>query len=216
LALAVPCSAQLGVILGMLGTLSLKAAAIWAGVVLGVLLLVGFLSSKIVSGSTGSFILEIPPMRVPRVTNIAVKTMARLEWYIREAVPLFMIATFTLFILSKLGVMMLMIQAGSPVIVGLLGLPEKATEAFFIGFFRRDYGAAGLFALSKQGLLDPIQMVVSMVTITLFVPCVAQFFVTIKERGLKTALMISGFIFPFAFFVGGVLNFLLRYLEVSL
>lgn len=216
LALAVPCSAQLGVILGMLSTLSLKAAAIWAGVVLGVLLLVGFLSSKIVSGSTGSFILEIPPMRVPRVTNIAVKTMARLEWYIREAVPLFMIATFTLFILSKLGVMMLMIQAGSPVIVGLLGLPEKATEAFFIGFFRRDYGAAGLFALSKQGLLDPIQMVVSMVTITLFVPCVAQFFVTIKERGLKTALMISGFIFPFAFFVGGVLNFLLRYLEVSL
>ncbi|MEJ2051297.1 MAG: nucleoside recognition domain-containing protein, partial [Calditrichota bacterium] len=43
LALGVPCSAQLGVILGMLGGLSLGASVIWGGVVVGVLLLVGFL-----------------------------------------------------------------------------------------------------------------------------------------------------------------------------
>jgi ferrous iron transport protein B len=87
---------------------------------------------------------------------------------------------------------------------------------FIVGFLRRDYGAAGLFMLARRGLLDPIQIVVSLVTITLFVPCVAQFFVMIKERGLKTTLAMVAFIFPFAFLAGGILNMILRALGVSL
>ena len=53
-------------------------------------------------------------------------------------------------------------------------------------------------------------------TLTLFVPCVAQFAVTIKERGWKTALAISAFIFPFAFLVGALLNWILTALQVVL
>jgi ferrous iron transport protein B len=49
-----------------------------------------------------------------------------------------------------------------------------------------------------------------LVTITLFVPCVANFFVIIKERGMRTALAITAFIFPFAFVIGGLLNLALR------
>jgi len=96
------------------------------------------------------------------------------------------------------------------VISGILGLPSRATEAFIIGFLRRDYGAAGLFALSKDGLLDPTQTLVSLVTITLFIPCIANFFIIVKERGLRTALWVSAFIFPFAVLVGGSLNWALR------
>jgi ferrous iron transport protein B len=70
--------------------------------------------------------------------------------------------------------------------------------------------------LSKEGLLDPIQIVVSLTVMTLFVPCIANFFMMVKERGIKTALYMAGFIFPFAFGVGGVLNWLLRTFEVSL
>jgi ferrous iron transport protein B len=55
-----------------------------------------------------------------------------------------------------------------------------------------------------------------LVTITLFVPCVAQFFVMLKERGTKATLWIVAFIFPFAFLVGGILNFVLRYFKVAL
>ena len=39
---------------------------------------------------------------------------------------------------------------------------------------------------------------------------------TIKERGFKTALAISGFIFPFAFFTGFIVNNLLKLLGVNL
>ena len=70
--------------------------------------------------------------------------------------------------------------------------------------------------MAKHGELDKIQILVSLITITLFVPCIAQFFVTIKERGLKTALAITGFILPFSFLAGGAVNFILRHFKVSL
>ncbi|MEE9543817.1 MAG: nucleoside recognition domain-containing protein, partial [Thermodesulfobacteriota bacterium] len=104
----------------------------------------------------------------------------------------------------------------SPIVKGFLGLPIEATEAFIVGFLRRDYGAAGLFAMQKDGALDPVQAVVSLVTITLFVPCIANLFIMFKERGFKTTVWMMIFIFPFAFLVGGILNFVLRGLGVSL
>lgn len=216
LALGVPCSAQLGVILGMLGALSFKATLLWGGIVIFVMFLVGFFASKVITGEASDFLLEIPPIRVPRLSNILIKTLVRVEWYLREAVPLFILGTLFLFVLDKVSALAILERIASPVIVGFLDLPAKSTEAFIIGFLRRDYGAAGLFALQKDGLLSPIQVVVSLTTMTLFVPCIANFFMIIKERGLKTAIWMSAFIFPFAVFVGGVLNFILKGLKVSL
>ncbi|MEK7851777.1 MAG: ferrous iron transport protein B, partial [Deltaproteobacteria bacterium] len=188
LALGVPCSAQMGVVLGMLGSVSFTATLIWLGVVISVLLLVGYLASKIIPGAESDFILELPPIRLPQLSNIGIKTMARIEWYLREAVPLFILGTLILFVSDKLGLLTLSEKIAEPLVVGFLGLPIKATEAFIIGFLRRDYGAAGLLVLTRSGQMDSIQVVVSLVTITLFVPCIANFFMIIKEQGLKVAL----------------------------
>jgi ferrous iron transport protein B len=216
LALAIPCSAQLGVILGMLSSLSLKATIIWVLSILIVLFISGYLASKIVPGEKTDFFLEIPPIRLPNITNIIVKTLGRIEWYLKEAVPLFILGTLILFILHKLNLLIFLQNLASPIIVSILGLPEKTTEAFILGFLRRDYGAAGLFTMAQQGLLTPVQSVVSLVTITLFVPCLANFFMIIKERGLKTALFIIGIVFPTALMFGGILNWILRYFKISL
>lgn len=215
LALAVPCSAQLGVILGMLGALSFKATLIWSGSVLATLLFSGYLASKVVRGGKKEFFLEIPPIRKPNFMNIIAKTLGRVEWYLKEAVPLFILGTFILFILHKLNLLAVLESIASPIIVNLLGLPEKTTEAFILGFLRRDYGAAGLFAMAQKGMLTPVQSVVSLVTITLFVPCLANFFMIVKERGIKTASGIIAIVFPAAFLVGGILNWILRTFGVS-
>ena len=82
LALGIPCSAQLGVILGMLSDVGPAATVIWVGIILGVILLVGYLASKVIPGDPSDFILEIPPIRVPQLSNLAIKTMARIEWYL--------------------------------------------------------------------------------------------------------------------------------------
>ncbi|MGO9613827.1 MAG: ferrous iron transport protein B [Dissulfurispiraceae bacterium] len=215
LALAIPCSAQLGVVLGMLSALSLKAAIIWVVSILIVLFVSGSLASKIVSGEKTEFFLEIPPIRLPNLANILVKTVGRVEWYLKEAVPLFILGTFVLFLLDKFNLLTLLGKMASPVIVNLLGLPEETTWTFILGFLRRDYGAAGLFKMSKAGLLTPVQSLVSLVAITLFLPCLANFFMIIKERGVTTALWIVSIVFPTAFLFGGLLNWILHYFNVS-
>lgn len=216
LALGVPCSAQLGVIIGMLASISVLAGLIWAGVVVAVMFAVGFLAARILPGRGSDFIMELPPLRFPRADNIAFKTVARMEWYLKEAVPLFVLGTLVLFIMDRLALISSLEKAVSPVVQGLLSLPADATQAFLVGFLRRDYGAAGLYSLSKSGQMDAVQTLVSLVVITLFVPCIANFFVIVKERGFKTAIAVVGFIFPFAFLVGGLLNLVLRTLHVGL
>ena len=111
----------------------------------------GYLASRVIPGEGSDFILEIPPLRIPLISNVIVKTLARIEWYLKEAVPLFILGTLILFVLHKTEVLTLLERAATPLIVHFLGLPAKVTEAFLIGFLRRDYGAAGLFVLAKRG-----------------------------------------------------------------
>lgn len=212
LALGVPCSAQLGVILGMFSGLPIHYLLIWIFLIVAIIVTVGYLAAKVLPGEGSDFILEIPPLRIPQLSNILVKTLARIEWYLKEAVPLFILGTLILFVLHHTGALAFLEKLSTPLIVHFLGLPAKATEAFIIGFLRRDYGAAGLFLLAKDGVLHANQILVSLVTITLFIPCIAQLFMMIKERGWKKTLVMSAIIFPIAFGVGGMLNFLLRLL----
>jgi len=214
LALAVPCSAQLGVILGMLSGLAPVAAVVWLGTLVGVMFLAGALAARVVPGRKSDFLLEIPPLRIPQPANILVKTGTRIEWYLKEAVWLFIVGTLVLFLLDKSGALRTIERVSSPLIVNWLSLPKEATQAFIIGFLRRDYGAAGLYVMARKGLLDPVQIVVSLVTITLFIPCFANFLMIIKERGLKVGFWIVGFVLPFAFLTGGVLNFVLRHIKI--
>ncbi|MGE5237327.1 MAG: ferrous iron transport protein B [Chloroflexota bacterium] len=216
LALAIPCSAQLGVILGMLGSLSLKATLVWAACILIVLLFTGFLASRLVRGERTEFFLEVPPIRVPNGMNVLIKTLGRVEWYLKEAVPLFVLGTLILFLLHTFNLLHHLEEAASPVIVTLLGLPEKTTESFILGFLRRDYGAAGLFKMAQEGLLTPLQSVVSLVAMTLFIPCLASLFMIIKERGPATALWIIGIVFTAAILFSSAVNWILRYLDVAL
>lgn len=207
LAMVIPCSAQLGVILGMLSAVSFKVFLIWFSMLLFILGLIGFLASKLVPGETSEFLLELPPLRLPQVYNIFSKVKARLIWYLKEAVPLFILGTLLLFLMDKFNWLIKIEDFLSPVVVNFLGLPAKTTEAFIIGFLRRDYGAAGLYALQKQGLLNELQVLVSVLTMTLLVPCVAQFFVMLKERGLKITIFIFFFVLSFAVLAGGAVNF---------
>lgn len=208
MALAIPCSAQLGVVLGLLGGFSFQVVLIWLAAMAAVLLFSGTIAARFVPGRRIPLVTELPPMRLPLLGNVIKKTAARLQWYLVEVIPLFLLGTFIMFVLDRLGVLPAIIRAGEPLVSGWLGLPKEASAAFVMGFLRRDFGATGLFAMGAR--LDPVQAVVGMVTITLFVPCIASVMTIIKEHGLKIAAAIIGVITPFAFLVGGTLNWLLR------
>jgi ferrous iron transport protein B len=211
LSLAIPCSAQLGVMLAMLSPYPFMLA-LWILVIGGVFLLVGYLAAQLTPGQAPVFYMELPPLRLPTVRNVLVKTYTRMEWYLREIIPLFIGASVLIWLGQISGLFDFALRLLTPV-VGWLGLPQETAVAFLFGFFRRDYGAAGLYDL--QNILTPAQMLVAITTMTLFIPCVAQFAVTIKERGWKTALGIAAFILPFALLVGLALNTFLNFLGVS-
>ncbi|MFL6263140.1 MAG: FeoB small GTPase domain-containing protein [Thermoanaerobaculia bacterium] len=216
LALAVPCSAQLGVLLAMMASLSPMAAFAWMGMMIGIVLLVGSLTARAFPGEAGDFILEIPPMRRPQVSNIWRKTLGRLDWYLREVIPLFVVGTGALFLLDKVRALPAIARAGEPLVTGWLGLPKEMSNAFLIGFLRRDFGAVYILdaATGPHPLLSHLQIFVSMVTITLFMPCIANFLMIGKEHGMKTARAMAAFIFPFAFFVGGLVHHLGLWLNI--
>jgi ferrous iron transport protein B len=159
--------------------------------------------------------MELPPLRMPQLGNILRKTLLRVRWYLGEAVPLFLIGTALLFVLSRLGLLTRLTAAAEPLVTGLLGLPRDAAAVFVMGFLRRDYGAAGLFQMSKAGTLDGVQAVVALTVMTLFVPCVANFLMMVKEQGLKAALGILGVVTIIALGTGTVLNAVLRGLHVA-
>ena len=215
LALGVPCSAQLATIMGILGGISFLALVTLFAVVLSQMVFVGFLAARVLSGERSDFVMELPPLRLPRLRNLVTKTLLRVKWYLGEAVPLFLVGTVLLFALDRVGGLDALASAARPIVTGLLGLPPKAAEIFVMGFLRRDYGAAGLFLMARDGSLTHVQAVVALTVMTLFVPCVANFLMIVKERGLRIGLAILAFVTVIAVGTGAVLNVALGVFHVA-
>lgn len=208
LALAIPCSAQLGVILGLLGAHPAALTA-WAGIVLAVMLLAGFLAAHLLPGERPMFYMELPPLRLPSASNVLIKTYTRMVWYFQEILPMFLLASLLIWIGQITGLFSTLIRGLTP-LVRALGLPDQSAVAFLFGFFRRDYGAAGLYDLTKAGALTTHQLAVAAITLTLFLPCIAQFLVMQKERGTRTTLSISALVLLTAFGTGYLSHILLQ------
>jgi len=214
LALTVPCSAQLGVILALLSQEPV-ALFVWTIVMLAIFVGIGFLAGKAIPGESTCFYMEIPPLRIPRPQAILTKTYVRLKWYFGEVLPLFILASVLIWIGKITGLFGILIKGLEPIVTAL-GLPKAAAPTFLYGFFRRDYGAAGMFDLHDSGILSSQQLVVAAVTLTLFMPCIAQLQFMFKERGIKTTIAIASFVILFAFSLGYGLNQLLTIMELSL
>ncbi len=207
LALAIPCSAQLGVILALLSQTP-GALLVWIVSMALLLVLVGILAGRLMPGEAPMFYMELPPMRLPQLSNVLTKTYTRMQWYFLEILPLFILASVLLWLGKITNSMERLISFMNPLMTAI-GLPRDAAVAFIFGFFRRDYGAAGLYDLQAKGLLDGRQLTVAAVTLTLFIPCVAQFLMMLKERGWKVSLAIFCFVSLLAFGSGFLLNQLL-------
>jgi ferrous iron transport protein B len=204
LSLAIPCSAQLGVILALLSKAP-GALMVWSVCLVLIFLFIGFLAAKVMPGETPMFYMELPPMRLPQLSNVFTKTYTRMQWYFMEILPLFILASVLMWIGKITHFFETLVDWMTPVMAAL-GLPRETAVAFIFGFFRRDYGAAGLYDLQTKGLMSPRQLTVAAVTLTLFVPCVAQFLIMKRERGLKVALAIGILVSLLAFGSGYLLN----------
>jgi len=202
LQITIPCSAQLAVITTLLMRAGFKATVIYAMTMFLVFVIVGLTLNKILPGGATPLLIDLPPMRIPRIENLAKKTWMRTFYFIKEAGMWFFVGAFVVGLLQVTGLLDKWIQFLSPLTVNWLQLPAEASRAFIMGIVRRDFGAAGFYSLS----LTPMQTVVGLVTITLFVPCIASLMVMLKERGTFEGLIIWLSSWIIAFTVGGIVS----------
>lgn len=208
LGIAIPCSAQLGIVSGALAKVGGFLPWIVYGTVVGGMLgLTGLLLHKLMPGNSQPLLIDLPPMRLPRASNVLKKTWSKSWNFMQESVPMFCLAGLVVSVAQVTGVLTLIIKALEPLTVSLLQLPAdpRVPTTFVLGIVRRDFAAFGLTDVS----LTAVQAVVAMIVITLFVPCIATVGVMIKERGAKIALSIWIGSWLLAFVIGGLLARLL-------
>lgn len=199
---AIPCSAQLAVVAAFLAGAGFTAILIYSATIFAIFVAVGTILHRILPGSTTPLLIDLPPMRLPRIDNVARKTAYRTYFFMKEATPWFLIGALGVGILQVTGLLTVWQNLLNPLTTGWLQLPREASTAFVMGMVRRDFGAAGLYDLA----LKAPQVVVALVTITLFTPCIASLMVMLKERGWKEAMTVWIGTWVVAFLVGGLLS----------
>jgi ferrous iron transport protein B len=162
---------------------------------------VGTALGRLVPGSSTDLLIDLPSLRVPRLDNVVRKSFMKVYHFMKEVTLFFVVGALAISVLELTGALAAIQTFAVPLTVGWLGLPAEAATAFVMGFVRRDFGAAGFFTMN----LTAAQLLVSMVTITLFVPCLASVMVIWKERGAGYVAGLFAASIGLAFLAGGVL-----------
>jgi len=201
---AIPCSAQLAVIAALLAGAGFGPMMLYASVIVAVLIAIGTLLNRMLQGESAPLLLDLPPLRIPRMRNVTRKTIVRTYHFMREASGWFFVGALAVGVAQMTGVLDFLQSCLRPLVTHWLQLPPEAATAFIMGVVRRDFGAAGLYGMA----LSPLQVTVALIVITLFVPCIASLVVMMKERGWREGLIIWIGTWVAAFTVGGIVSHL--------
>jgi ferrous iron transport protein B len=214
LVMGIPCAPLLGVGFAVLAEMTLWAWLVLFGWLAVQLLVTGWLANRLLPGAHPDFVMELPPMRLPRPRTVLWNTVLRIKWFVAEAVPYFLLATFVLFMLDQLGLVLWLETLSRPILLGL-GLPEESVQVFLMTVIRRESGAAHLKQLADQAVILPSQAL-ALLLMVFMIPCINAWVVLLKERGLRATLVLLALVLPLMFLVGGGINALVITLGIPL
>ncbi|OQX96156.1 ferrous iron transport protein B [candidate division KSB1 bacterium 4572_119] len=214
--LAIPCSSQMSIILGVLSREPLFAFLIVFFILTSIEIVAGLILNKIIPKEKQTdFIIEIPPVRVPDFKLLMQKTYYRSIWFLKEAVPLFLLGAFILFILNETTAIKLLEAALRPVVVGLLNLPINFSEVLVMSLARSEAGAVLIMNMATNGSLSTSQVIVAIIVTTLFIPCISNVMAIVKELKPKKAVIMILIITTTSIIFGGIVNFLLKIFQIG-
>ncbi|MDI6903327.1 MAG: nucleoside recognition domain-containing protein [Methanocellales archaeon] len=205
MAIAVPCVAQIAMIVGLVGKYGAKGLGIVLFTLFMVWMVLGYLLNKILKGKSPEIFMEIPPYRIPYWGALLKKLWMRIRFFLREAVPYVLLGVFIVNVLYVLGIIELIGKIAAPIVVGLLGLPAEAVAALVVGFLRKDVAIGMLLPLG----LTMSQAIVASVVLAMYFPCVATFAVLTKELGIVGMAKSAAIMIASALLVGVLLNLIL-------
>jgi ferrous iron transport protein B len=213
LLLGLPCAPLLAVMLAVLARMPLSATLVVLGVLTLQKVVAGVVAARTLPGLAPDFIMVIPPLRLPHLGHVLEQTVRQTYAFMKEAVPLFLVASFLLFIFDRVGGLDALEWLAHPVIHGLLQLPDEAVQVLVKAMIRRESGAAELAHVRDH--FTNLQLVVMLLVLATIVPCVNAAIVLVKERGLRASSLIVLAVMGFALAVGGAVSHLCTLLGVT-
>jgi len=205
MAVAVPCMAQIAMIVGLLGERGGGYVALVFGILLTILITKGLIMNRFLPGKSPEILWEIPPYRMPQPLAVVKKLRMRVSGFVAEAVPLVLLGVLIVNILYILRVFDFLSTVFAPVLNGLWGLPKETIGAMMIGFLRKDVAVGMLGPLD----LSTKQLVIACTILAVYFPCMATFAVMVRELGGRDMAKSAGIMIVTAIIVGSVLNIVL-------
>lgn len=203
--IAIPCIAQVAVIVGLAGKYGAKGVGLVFGILFLIWLLTGIVLKKIIKGESPEIFTEIPPYRLPYFAGLFKKVWMRIYNFVKEAIPYMIFGVFVVNILYSLGIIDFLGKIFAPVTTKILGLPKQTISALLVGFLRKDV-AVGM--LSPLGL-NFKQTVIGCVVLAMYFPCAATFVMLTKELGFKDMIKSVLTMITATLLVGGFLNLIM-------
>jgi len=205
LAIGVPCTAMVAMVMGMIGRFGPRGMVPVFGTLFVVWVVLGMVLNKVLKGHSPELFIEIPPYRLPSYTAVLKKLWMRVVWFLKEAVPFVILGILIVNVLYTLGIIQFAGNIVKPVVSGVWGLPPEAVGALIVGFLRKDVAVGMLIPLG----LTMKQLITASVILTMYFPCAATFAVLIKEFGVKDMLKATLIMIFSTLIVGGILNLIL-------
>lgn len=205
MAIAIPCMAQIAMIMGLVGKRGGEYVALIFGILFLLLIVKGFVMNKVLKGKSPEVLWEIPPYRMPQPAAVAKKLWMRVFEFIRDAVPYVLLGVLIINVLSAIHVFDFLTGFFSPIIHNLWGLPDDTLPAMMMGFLRKDI-AIGMLAPLE---LTTKQLVITCTVLAIYFPCMATFIVLMRELGWKDMLKSAFLMILTAIIVGTLMNIIL-------
>jgi ferrous iron transport protein B len=210
LAVAVPCTAQSAMIVGLVGKHGGKYVAIVFGTLAIIWVFLGFTLNKIMKGLSPELLLEIPSYHLPPIGLVFKKLWMRVAGFLKDAIPFMLLGILLTNILFATGVIKIVAKVLAPVITNLMGLPASVVVALVMGFLRKDVAVGMLAPLG----LTAKQLTVANTVLAVYFPCIAAFVVLLKELGIKDMLKSAAIMLGLAVLVGTLMNLILSALHL--
>ncbi|MDI6704395.1 MAG: ferrous iron transporter B [bacterium] len=205
MSIAVPCIAQIAMIVGLVGERGGHNLLIVFSTLFIIWIILGVILNRSVKGVSSEILIEIPRYHLPQIGILSKKLWMRLLNFLMEAVPFVLLGVFFVNILYGIGIIDLSSKVFAPLMSNLLGLPKEAIAALIIGFLRKDVAVGMLGPLN----LTTKQLIIGSTVLAVYFPCVATFAVLIRELGIKDMLKSALIMIVVALIVGSLLNLIL-------
>ena len=145
----------------------------------------GFILNKIKKGDSSEIFMEIPPLRMPKISELILKMSLRFKEFFVDTAPFILLGVAILNILCLTNILDYI--SGNEIVKNFmencLGLPAENAFNVIFGFLRKD-AAIGLLQISTNS-----QLIVAAVFMSLYLPCTSTIFLIKREFSWKETFL---------------------------